>query len=182
MLLLPALAASVTIGLMLASAQGIPNKQIPAIAPAPPPKVLAPATVPGTQYECPTGYAKPDLLLRVQYVRICLPVGSPGPAPAGIVANPPGSTATAIPGQPAPRAPSSAGFTPPRVATNPPGAGARTVGRPVLACGGRTGFYACGRNAMECCPVTQDNPCFAGAYACKVDASQGGANMVCCLK
>jgi hypothetical protein len=182
MLLLPALAASVTIGLPLASAQGIPNKQIPAIVPAPPPKAMAPAAVPGTQYDCPTGYAKPDLLLRVQNVRICLPVGSPGSTPSGIPANPPGSTATAIPSQPAPRAPSSAGFTPPRIATISPGVRARTMGRPVLACGGRTGFYACGRNAMECCPVTQDNPCFAGAYACKVDASQGGANMVCCLK
>ena len=35
---------------------------------------------------------------------------------------------------------------------------------------------------MECCPMKQDNPCFAGAYACKADASQGGANMVCCLR
>jgi hypothetical protein len=181
MLLLPALATSVTIGLPLASAQVIPNRQIPAILPAPRPKVVAPATVPGTQYDCPTGYAKPDLLLRVQNVRICIPVGGPSPTPAGMAGNPPGSTA-AGPGQPAPRAPTSAGFSPPRIATNPPGARAGTMGRPVFACGGRTGFYACGRNAMECCPVTQDNPCFSGAYACKVNASQGGANTVCCLK
>ena len=169
LLLLPALAASVTIALPLAFAQGIPNNQIPAITPVPPAKVLAPLTVPGAQYDCPTGYAKPDLPLRVQNLRVCLPVGSANLTPSGIVANPPGGTAAAtIPGQRAPPA--------------PPSAGARTVGGPILACGGRTGFYACGRNAMECCPVTQDNPCFAGAYACKADASQGGANMVCCLR
>ena len=180
--LIRALAATVTIGLPLASAQVIPNRQVPAITPAPPPKVLVPAAVPGTQYECPAGYAKPDQLLRVQNVRICLPVGSAGSTPSGIPANPPVGTPTAIPSQSAPRAPSSAGFTPPRIATISPGARARTSGRPILACGGRAGFYACGRNATDCCPVTQDNPCFAGAYACKVDASQGGANMVCCLK
>jgi hypothetical protein len=167
---LPGLAASVTIALPLAFAQGIPNNQIPAITPVPPAKVLAPPTVPGAQYDCPSGYAKPDLPLRVQNLKVCLPVGSAGLTPSGIAVNPPDSTAAAtiIPGQPAPPSVSSAG--------------ARTVGRPILACAGRTGFYACGRNAMECCPVTQDNPCFAGAYACKADASQGGANMVCCLR
>ena len=169
LLLLPALAASVTIALPLAFAQGIPNNQIPAIAPVPPPKVLAPPTVPGAQYNCPTGYTKPDLLLGVQNLRMCLPAGSAGLTRSSIVVNPPGGTAAAtIPGRPAPPA--------------PPNAGARTVGGPILSCGGRTGFYACGRNAMECCPITQDNPCFAGAYACKGDASQGGANMVCCLR
>jgi hypothetical protein len=167
--LLPALAASVTIALPLAFAQGIPSNQIPAITPVPPPKVVAPLTVPGAQYDCPTGYAKPDLPLRVQNLRMCLPVGSAGLTPSGIAVNPPGGTVAAtILGRPAPPA--------------PPSAGARTVGGPILACGGRTGFYACGRNAMECCPVTQDNPCFAGAYACKADASQGRANMVCCLR
>jgi hypothetical protein len=167
LLLLPALAASVTITLPLAFAQSIPNNQIPAITPVPPPKVLAPPTVPGTQYDCPTGYTKPDLPLRIQNLKVCLPVGSAGLTPSGIAVNPPGSTTAAtIPGGPAPPA--------------PPSAGARTVGHPILACGGRTGFYACGRNAMECCPVTQDNPCYAGAYACKADASQGGANMMCC--
>ena len=169
LLVLPALAASVTIALPLASAQGIPNKQIPGILPVPP-KVLTPLSVPGAQYDCPTGYTKPDLLLGVQNLRMCLPAGSAGLTRSSIVVNAPGGTAAAtIPGRPAPPAPSSS-------------AGARTVGGPILSCGGRTGFYACGRNAMECCPITQDNPCFAGAYACKADASQGGANMVCCLR
>jgi len=169
LLLLPALAASVTIALPLASAQGIPNKEIPAITPVPPPKVLTPPSVPGAQYDCPTGYAKPELLLRVQNLRICLPVGTAGFTPSGIAANPPAGTAAAtVPRQRAPPALASTG--------------ARTVGGPIIACGGRTGFYACGRNAMECCPVTQDNPCFAGAYACKADASQGGANKACCLR
>jgi len=170
LLFLPALAVSATIALPLAFAQGIPNNQIPAVTPPPPPKVPAPPTVSGAQYDCPTGYAKPDLPLRVQNLKVCLPVGSAGLTPSGIAVNPPGGTAAAsIPGQPAPPAP-------------PPSAGASTPGRPILACGGRTGFYACGRNAMECCPMKQDNPCFAGAYACKADASQGGANMVCCLR
>ena len=157
----PALAASVAIALPLAFAQGIPNNQIPAITPVPPPRILAPPTV-GAKYDCPTGYAKPDLLLRIQNLRMCLPVGSAGLTPSG------GTAAATIPGRPASPA--------------PPDAGARTVGGPILACGGRTGFYACGRNAMECCPLTQDNPCFAGAYACKADASRGGANTVCCLR
>lgn len=170
LLVLPALAASVTIALPLASAQGIPNKQIPAvIAPFPPPKVLAPPAVPGAQYDCPTGYAKPELLLRVQNLKICLPVGKAGLTPSDIAANRPGGTAAAA----------VAGH---HVAPAPLSAGARTSGVAILACGGRTGFYACGRNAMECCPVTQDNPCFSGAYACKADASQAGANMVCCLR
>jgi len=167
LLLLPALAASVTLALPLAFAQGIPNNQIPAITPVPPPKVLPPPTIPGAQYDCPMGYAKPDLPLRVQNLKMCLPVGSAGLTPSGIAVNPPdGTEAATIPGRPAP----------------PALLGARAGGRPILACGGRTGFYVCGRNAMECCPVTQDNPCFAGAYACKADVSQGGVNMACCLK
>jgi hypothetical protein len=168
LLLLPALAASVTIALPLAFAQSIPNKQIPGILPVPPPKVPTPP-VPGAKYDCPAGYAKPDLLLRVQNLRICLPVGTAGLTPSGIAANPAGGTAAAtVAGQRAPPAPASTG--------------ARTVGGPIIACGGRTGFYACGRNAMECCAVTQDNPCFAGAHACKADASQGGVNTACCLR
>ena len=168
LLALPALEVTVMFALRTASAQGIPNNEIPAITPAPA-KVLAPVTVPGVQYECPTGYAKPDLLLRVQNLRICLPVGSASLTPSGIAGNPSGGTTAG----------SGLGQ---RTVPAPPSAGARTVGGPNLACGGRTGFYACGRNAMECCPMTQDNPCFAGAYACKADASKGGANMVCCLR
>jgi hypothetical protein len=150
----------------MASAQAIPSKQIPAITPSPPPKVLAPAVVPGGQYDCPQGYEKPRPLQRVQNLKICLPMGSSGLAISSVAANPPvGAAAAGLTSQSAPAVPISAG----------------TVGSHVLACGGRTGFYACGRNAMECCPVTQDNPCFSGAYACKVDASQVGANMMCCL-
>jgi hypothetical protein len=168
LLLLPALAVSVILSLRLAAAQGIPNTQVPAITPVFPPKVLTPPTVAGAQYDCPTGYAKPDLPLRVQNLRMCLPVGSSSLTPSGIAVNPPAVLAAQVPGQRASPAPSSAR--------------ARTVGGPILSCGGRTGFYACGRNATECCLVTQDNPCFSGAYACKVDASQGGANMMCCLR
>lgn len=180
LILLTALGVSVTEGLPLAFAQGIPSRQVPAIAPAPLPKVLAPARIPGTKYDCPAGYAKPDPLLQVQNVRICLPVGKLGFSSPGISANIAGSTATAIPSQPANRATSNS--SPPRSATNSPGFGPKTMSRPVLECGGRAGFYACGRNSTECCAVTQDNPCFSGAYSCKLDASQGGANMVCCLK
>jgi|HubBroStandDraft_1064217.scaffolds.fasta_scaffold506332_2 hypothetical protein len=167
LLWLSALTASVTIALPLAFAQGIPSKQVPGILPVPPPKVLTPP-VPGAQYQCPAGYAKPELLLRVQNLRICLQVGTAGFAPSG-VANPPGSTAAAM--LAGPRAPSA-----------PASTGTKTVGGAIPTCGGRTGFYACGRNAMECCAVTQDNPCFVGAYACKADASQGGANTACCFR
>jgi hypothetical protein len=93
-------------------------------------------------------------------------MGNGGLGFSSVAASPPVGAATAgLTGQRAPAAPVSAS----------------TVGSHVLACGGRTGFYACGRNAMECCAVTQDNPCFSGTYACKVDASQVGANMMCCL-
>jgi hypothetical protein len=163
LLLFVTLAASVIIALPPASAQGIPNTRIPEILPAPPAKVVAPATVPGAQYDCPTGYTKPDLPQRIQNLKVCLPVGS-------AVLTPSATAAAAVSGRRAPIAPASTS------------AGARTVGSPILTCGGRTSFYACGRNAMECCPLTQDNPCFAGAYACKADASQGGANRVCCLR
>jgi hypothetical protein len=168
LLLFPTLAAGVIIALPPASAQGIPNTRIPAILPAPPTKVVVPATVPGAEYDCPTGYAKPDLPQRVQNIKVCLPVGSAGLTPSGTAASPPGGTAGATIA--ARRAPASSN------------AGASIVGGPILTCGSRVGFYACGRNAMECCLVTQDNPCFAGAYACKADASQGGANRVCCLR
>jgi hypothetical protein len=167
LLLLAALAVSITIPLPPACAQGIPNNQIPAILPAPPAKVLTPPTVPGAQYDCPTGYAKPDLVQRIQNLKVCLPVGITGLTRSGVAANPL-ARAAAIPSQPARPTPASAG--------------ANNVGGPILACGGRAGFYACGRNATECCPMTQDNPCYPGAYACKADTSQGGANMVCCLR
>jgi hypothetical protein len=168
-LLLPALTATVTIGLPPAFAQGVPNKQIPAIV-AVPAKPLTPVPVPGNQYECPTGYAKPDLLLRIPNLRICLPVGSAGFTPLGAAGNPRGGTmAATVVGQRAPPPPPVAGIR------------ATTVGGAIIACGGRTGFYACGRNAMECCAATQDNPCFAGAHSCKADASQGGTNTACCF-
>jgi hypothetical protein len=156
LLLLPALAASIATTLPPASAQGVPANEIPAIVPFPQPKVPTPPLVPSVQYDCPTGYAKPDLLQRVQNLRICFPVGNAALAPSGIAVDLPGAR-TAI-------------------------GGVTNGGGPGLPCGGRTGFYACGRNAMECCPLTQDNPCFAGAYACKADASQGGANTTCCLR
>jgi hypothetical protein len=161
LLLFVTLAASVIVVLPPASAQSIPNTRIPTILPAPPAKVVAPATLPGAHYDCPTGYAKPDLPQRIQNLKVCLPVGSAGLTPSG------GTAAATVSGQ---------------RAAAPPDAGARTVGGPIPTCGSRKGFYACGRNAMECCLVTQDNPCFAGAYACKADASQGGANRVCCLR
>jgi hypothetical protein len=161
LLLFVTLAGSVIIALPPASAQGIPNTRVPTILPAPPAKIVAPATVPGTEYDCPTGYAKPDLPLRIQNLKVCLPVGSAGLTPSG------GTAAATVSGQRAPA---------------PSNAGARTLSGAILTCRSRVGFYSCGRNAMECCPLTQDNPCFAGAYACKADASQGGANRVCCLR
>ncbi len=168
-LLLPTLVATVTIVLPLAFAQGIPNRQIPGILPVPA-KLPTPLPAPGTQYDCPTGYAKPDLLLRIPNLRICLPVGTAGVAPSGTAGYPRGGTAAAtIVGQRAP---------PPPVAST----GVTPAGGTITACGRRTGFYACGRNATECCTVTQDNPCFAGAHACKADASQGGANTACCFR
>jgi hypothetical protein len=170
-LLIPALIATVTIALPLAFAQGIPNRQIPGILPVPAPaKALTPLPVPGIQYNCPRGYQKPDVLLRIPNLRICLPVGIAGFTPSGIAGIPAGGTVAAtVSSQRAPP-------PPPLASTS-----ATTVGGAIIACGGRTGFYACGRNAMECCAVTQDNPCFAGTHACKADASQGGANTACCF-
>jgi hypothetical protein len=168
-LLLPTLLATVTITLPLAIAQGVPNNQIPAIILVPA-KPATPLPVPGTRYDCPAGYAKPDMLLRVPNLRICLPVGTAGFTPAGTPSNPGGSTVTAT--VVGPRAPPPA----PLASTS-----AKTAGGAIISCGGRAGFYACGRNAMECCAVTQDNPCFAGTHSCKADASQGGANTACCF-
>lgn len=168
---IPALVATATIGLPLAFGQGIANRQNPGILSVPAPaKPLAPLPIPGIQHDCPTGYQKPDLLLRIPNLRICLPVGVPGFTSSGVAGNAAGGTVAAtVVGQRTPRRPPPASIS------------ATTVGGAIIACGGRAGFYACGRNAMECCAVTQDNPCFAGTHACKADASQGGANTACCF-
>jgi hypothetical protein len=49
-------------------------------------------------------------------------------------------------------------------------------------CAARPGFYACGRNASECCPKQHDNSCFPGAYACSSsDAGSGTTRTACCI-
>jgi hypothetical protein len=48
-------------------------------------------------------------------------------------------------------------------------------------CSGRAEVYSCGRNGTECCSSNQDNPCFAGAYACSVGPSPNGPRHACCL-
>jgi hypothetical protein len=155
-----ALAASFAIATSSALAQSAPNK-VPAYPP-PPSKALAPAPVSADQYACPKGYVKPDQSLRIQGLKVCLPAGSGGSAASDIEAPPQG-------GQ--------------RSAAFPFGSGAaKAVRTPSLECQGRAGFYACGRNATECCSMVQDNPCFPGSYACKLDTSQGGANRACCVR
>lgn len=47
------------------------------------------------------------------------------------------------------------------------------------ACRG-DGVYSCGRDARECCAVSQNNPCFPGSYACSADADRPGAPRVAC--
>lgn len=43
------------------------------------------------------------------------------------------------------------------------------------------GTYACGRGATECCRPTQDNMCFAGAYACYATGVGTGPKKACCM-
>jgi hypothetical protein len=52
----------------------------------------------------------------------------------------------------------------------------------VSACIYRPGYYACGRGASECCPISMANTCFPGAYACSVGGgSVAGARSACCI-
>ena len=49
-------------------------------------------------------------------------------------------------------------------------------------CTGLTGYYACGRHGMECCPDDSDNSCFAGAYPCGFGGAPGQPRTACCLR
>jgi hypothetical protein len=55
----------------------------------------------------------------------------------------------------------------------------RTIANQCL--GHPTGSYACGRGATECCGPTQDNMCFAGAYACYATTARDGPKKACCM-
>ncbi len=49
-------------------------------------------------------------------------------------------------------------------------------------CASRPGYYACGRNATECCRTGSDNSCFAGAFACPTaDSRFAQGRAACCL-
>jgi hypothetical protein len=158
----PGIGAFVLPVLLLAAAhaasQTFPAERVPAIQPLPLPKPPAPLPAPGAAYTCPAGYVKPDRTSAVPNLKICLPVGTAPLSPTGVAASP--------------------------LARVPAGGGRSVPGsaNPVVACAARPGTYACGRGGAECCPLNADNPCFAGAYACKLDASRGGANTACCLK
>jgi hypothetical protein len=52
----------------------------------------------------------------------------------------------------------------------------------VNQCTGRpVGSYACGRSGSECCRPTQDNMCFAGAFACYPHGTGTGPKTACCI-
>lgn len=49
-------------------------------------------------------------------------------------------------------------------------------------CAGRPGYYACGRNAAECCPTNIDNYCFPGSHPCWVPGiAVGQTRTACCI-
>jgi hypothetical protein len=49
-------------------------------------------------------------------------------------------------------------------------------------CTAQAGHFACGRGGSECCTAGQENPCFAGAFACSPGAQSGdAARTACCI-
>jgi hypothetical protein len=145
-----------------ALAQGLPaGREVPAIFPPPRPAAPQSQPVPETQYICPVGYQKPDPLSAPPILKVCLPVGPPVGTRIGANSALATQTATSRLGG---------------------GVAPAVTSVPVLVCGRRPNVYACGRNAAECCPMTMDNPCYGGAYACKLDASQSGVNTACCIR
>src|ERR1700722_19303159 len=90
-----AIAASFAIATSPAAAQSAPNK-VPAYPP-PPSKALAPPPVSGVKYACPKGYVKSDDILRIQGLRVCLPIGGGNSTASDIEAAPQGVQHSAAP-------------------------------------------------------------------------------------
>jgi hypothetical protein len=135
---------------------------MPVVGPLPPPVV-------GSSARCPPGYVEPSNVTRMPHLVVCT------------VAQPNfGKTYNGVPYQ-----------TQNYGKSGPGGVGVNAVGgTPMPAaeyshvnqCAGRPGSYACGRGGTECCSPSQDNMCFAGAYACSVPlATAGQGKQACCM-
>lgn len=129
-----------------------------------------PSPTAGPQGRCPPGYSEPTSRLRVPHLVVCMALqpnfvlSNNGLTNSGQSAYPNTSYPPHSPAQP--------------LSSLPPGPEHTTVNQ----CLGRpAGSYACGRGGTECCGPTQDNMCFAGAYACSASASGVGPKQACCI-
>ncbi len=124
---------------------------------------------PSAQSRCPPGYAEPADMTRMAHMVVCtvaLPnygktyTGAPYTTQNYGKASYPGVGVGGISAAPMP--------TLERTTAN--------------LCAGRPGYYACGRGGTECCAANEDNPCFAGAYACSVPlGTPGMPKKACCI-
>jgi hypothetical protein len=137
----------------------------PRIGPDPAPHV-------GPANRCPPGYAEDTSKVRTSHLVVCVAAqpnfamtynGASNPA-SNVNPSYPGHAV--IPGQ--------------RLSSLPPTL-ERSMSGVNQCLGHPTGSYACGRGATECCASTQNNSCFAGAYACSVSASGSGTKTACCI-
>jgi hypothetical protein len=136
----------------------------PHIGPDPAPRVGPPS-------RCPPGYGEDTSRPRTPHLVVCL---ATQPNFAMSFSGTPNSTSTAnasYPGHTASGQPVSS--LPPSL-ENSTAAVNQCIGRPA-------GSYACGRGGTECCGPTQDNSCFAGAYACNASMSGSGPKKACCI-
>jgi len=145
--------------------QGAPlfGQSWPQIGPQPAPSLAPPS-------RCPPGYIESPSSLGQGHMVVCVVLTENfGKSLTGRPIYGSGlSVATAINGMPTGQLPTAL----------PPG--------PEGAAGGQCGlmgsnYYACGRGGTECCMATQDNPCFAGAFACSVPMNAPGPRHACCL-
>lgn len=137
----------------------------PRIGPDPAPHV-------GPSNRCPPGYSEDSSKIRTTHLVVCIAAqpnfsmsysGAPNSG-SNLNTSYPGHSV--IPGQ--------------RLSSLPPALERSTDS--VNQCSGHpAGSYACGRGGTECCGPTQDNSCFAGAYACNVSASGLGPKTACCI-
>jgi hypothetical protein len=135
----------------------------PHVGPDPAPRV-------GGANRCPSGYLESANQLRVAHLVVCV-VAQPNYAASynGRPTTGQGYPNISYPDRPAPGQPqSSLPPTQERTSVN------QCVGRPA-------GSYACGRGGTECCGATQDNMCFAGAFACNASVTGTGPKTACCI-
>jgi len=130
-----------------------------------------PAPRPGAPNRCPAGYGEDTSRPRVPHLVVCVARQPNFAASFNGALNSTSGSNPSYPGRTA---------TGQIVSSLPPSLEQSTAA--VNQCLGQSvGSYACGRGATECCAATQDNSCFAGAYACSASITGTGPKKACCI-